>query len=258
MSVLEKILTTKREEVTEAKRSLSLAELKNRLRDVPPCRPFVAALRSDKIAIIAEIKKASPSRGVLTHQFDHRALAKEYEQGGARALSVLTDESYFQGHIRHLQEAKAAVQLPVLRKDFILDPYQVYESRIFGADAILLIVQALPKELLSELYEVARSVGLDVLIETHTEEEIDVGNELKADAIGVNNRDLTTFDVHLQRSLELRPFIHQDAVTVSESGIRSSKDIELLRKAGFQAVLVGEALMSANNRSKVLYDLAQT
>lgn len=257
MNVLEAILRQKRVEVREARSALPLVELRRRTVDAPPIRPFRSALQQKPIAIIAEVKKASPSRGVLTAQFDPIALAGEYEEGGASAVSVLTDEQFFQGHKSMLQSIKTAVRLPVLRKDFIIDEYQVYESRVIGADAILLIVGMLSTSQFSSLIDCAREIGLDVLVETHTEEDVGRANEHNADIIGVNNRDLKTFEVSLQHSLNLRPLVRSGAVTVSESGIQSREDVATLRKAGFDAVLVGEGLVTSSNRLQLLKEFLQ-
>lgn len=253
--MLSRILATKREEIAAAKREIPLSELKSGLRDLPPTRSFSNALRGDHIAVIAEIKKASPSRGVLSQQFDHIALAQEYEEGGAKALSVLTDEKYFQGRPEYINEIKKSCKLPVLRKDFIIEDYQVYESKLIGADALLLIVKVLTREDLKKLYDCARTIGLDVLVEAHSSDEIDAANGISAEIIGINNRDLTTFEVSLQRSVELRPLIRKDAITVSESGIRTRHDVQMLQNNGFHAVLVGEGLVSKNDRPSLLREL---
>lgn len=257
MNVLEAILRHKREEVREARSTVPLVELKRQVEDVPPPQPFRSALRRDTIALIAEVKRASPSRGLLIEQFDPIALAKEYQKGGASAISVLTDERYFQGHKSFIQSLKPAIELPVLRKDFIIDEYQVYESRVIGADALLLIISTLSESQFSSLYECAREVGFDVLVEVHTEEDLARANEQGADIIGINNRDLRTFEVSLQHSLKLKRLIHSEAVTVSESGIHTREDVAMLRKAGFDAVLVGEGLVTSSNRIHLLREFLQ-
>lgn len=257
MNVLEAILRQKRIEVREARSALPLVELRRRAVETPPLRPFRSALQQKPIAIIAEVKKASPSHGVLTERFDPLALAREYEKGGASAVSVLTDEQFFQGHKSTLQSIKAAVRLPVLRKDFIIDEYQIYETRVIGADAVLFIVGMLSESQFSSLIDCAREVGLDVLVETHTEEDVARATEHNAEIIGVNNRDLRTFEVSLQHSLNLRPLLRSGVVTVSESGIRSREDVATLRKAGFDAVLVGEGLVTSSNRVQLLKEFLQ-
>ena len=256
MSILESILERKRKEVEEARRALPMEQLKARVPATETMRPFIRALHPNGMSIIAEIKKASPSRGVLIQNFDHIRLAKECERGGACALSVLTDRHHFQGESRFIREIKEAVSLPILRKDFIVDEYQVFESRVIGADAILLIMKALTPERARSLLELARSIGLDVLVETHTAAEVALANSIGADLIGVNNRDLATFEVSLSRSFELGRLIRPGATAVSESGIRSSADVRALRDAGFQAVLVGERIVTDRNPSEAIRRLA--
>ncbi|MEK6755740.1 MAG: indole-3-glycerol phosphate synthase TrpC [Bacteroidota bacterium] len=255
MNILETILEHKRREVTDVRRLISPEEIRELASRANTIRPFSKALRSHEISLIAEIKKASPSRGLLVKNFDHKVLAIELERGGAQALSVLTDRKFFQGDNRFVQEIKELVGLPVLRKDFIIDEYQVYESKAIGADAILLIVKALHTQLLRSLYECATSLGLSVLVETHTAHEIAEANALGADIIGINNRDLTTFDVSLQRSLELRALIRPGAIAVSESGIQTPTDVRKLKEAGFDAVLVGERLVTKADIAEAVRDL---
>jgi len=252
VSILETILDQKRREVDEASRAVPVEQLKDEVRNAVGTRPFVRAVQVDGISIIGEIKKASPSRGVLVDDFDHVWLARECERGGARALSVLTDRCFFQGESRFIREVKEAVALPVLRKDFIIDEYQVFESRAMGADAILLIAKALTPDRLKSLFQSARSLDLAVLLETHSAAEVALANSIGANLIGVNNRDLTTFEVSLSRSLELGPLIRPGAVAVSESGIRSASDVRALREAGFQAVLVGESIVTDRNPSDAI------
>jgi indole-3-glycerol phosphate synthase len=257
MNILEAIVRHKRVEVDHARSKQPLEELRKRIVDLPPTRQFRPALRKGALSIIAEVKKASPSRGLLTNQFDPVALAKDYVEGGASAISVVTDERFFQGHPSYVQAIKAAVPLPLLRKDFIIDEYQVYESRAIGADAILLIVVALSDAQLSSLYECARSVGLDVVVETHDEQDIERANRVGADIIGINNRDLSTFDVSLQHSVQLRKLIHAGAVAISESGIQTREDVVTLRAAGFDALLIGEGVVSAQDPVGFLQKLLQ-
>jgi indole-3-glycerol phosphate synthase len=256
MSFLEDILDVKRREVAAAKALRPLAELKDRIKDVPPSRPFESALRGKGISIIAEIKKASPSRGIINHNFDHCRLAQEFETAGAKALSVLTDQKFFEGQPKFISDVKRVSGLPVLRKDFIVDEYQVYESKWLDSDAILLIVRILEEKMLKRLYDSARSLGLAVLVEVHTSSEIRRANTLGADIIGINNRDLDTFEVSLDQSLNLRKEIHTGALTVSESGIRNAEDVERLRNAGFNAVLIGEGLAILGDRIQGLKRMA--
>jgi indole-3-glycerol phosphate synthase len=257
MSILRTILENKLLEVEEARGRIPLAALKERLNNAPLHRPFAAALRRTEISVIAEIKKASPSRGILVRDFDHRKLADEFKRGGASALSVLTDKKYFQGDPAFLIEIRDTVDLPLLRKDFIIDEYQVYESKLLGADAILLIVKALSRDQLERLHEAALSINLEVLVETHTREEIAEANRIGAGMIGINNRDLESFEVSLNRSLELRHYIRPEALAVSESGIQTAEDRVKLKNAGFQAILVGEGLVMRGNPAEALQDLVR-
>ncbi|HAL55994.1 MAG TPA: indole-3-glycerol phosphate synthase TrpC [Bacteroidetes bacterium] len=257
MGILEQILEQKRKEVSAARLTLPMEELRERAASVSGIRPFPDALNRNGFAVIAEIKKASPSKGLLAEEFDPVVFATEYERGGARALSVLTDRCFFQGDVRFIAAIKKATNLPILRKDFIIDEYQLYESKLIGADAILLIVRALDVDSLDWLAECAKSIGLSVLFETHTKEEIDIANSLHADMIGINNRDLTTFDVSLQRSLELRQFIPPAVLAVSESGIRTHNDVAQLKAAGFDAILVGEGLVTRSDKVSALKELIE-
>ncbi len=210
-------------------------------------RDFPAALRADPPAIIAEIKRASPSRGLFAPEADPARLAESYARGGAAALSVLTEERYFAGSLRDLEAARAAAPLPVLRKDFTLEPYDVAEAAAHGADAVLLIAALLDTDRLRRLRQYAEALGLAALVEVHTRAELENALEAGARLIGVNNRDLRTFQVRLETSLELAPHLPADAVKVSESGFRSAADVRRLRAVGFQAFLVGEHLMTASD-----------
>lgn len=219
-------------------------------------RPFRAALhRGNELALIAEVKKASPSAGVIAENFDPLSQAREYARGGAHALSVLTDEKYFQGHLTYLRRIREQVGLPLLRKDFILHELQVYESVVAGADAILLIVASLDDATLRRLYELAHACQLDVLVEVHDLPEMDRALELGADLIGINNRNLKTFQVDLATTEALAEEIPSDAVAVSESGIRSGADTRRLRACGVNAFLVGETLMRAGNVPEKIAEL---
>ena len=244
---LELILESKRREVEANKNIRSLPELKALSRDAPLPRDFEGALRRPRISLIAEVKKASPSRGILQENFQPVEIALAYEEGGARAISVLTDEEFFHGHLDHIDVIKEAVRLPVLRKDFIIDPYQVYESRVAGADAILLIVACLPDKLLGELYILAKEIGLVSLVEVHNRSELDRVLDLGAEVIGINNRDLKTFATSIEVTLGLMRDIPRDRVVVSESGITERNDVQRLDELGVHAILVGEALMKAHN-----------
>jgi indole-3-glycerol phosphate synthase len=244
--MLREILAHKREELKSTGPSAPPAELMTRIAQLPSTRGFTRSLRGAKgMALIAEIKRRSPSKGVLANSVDVRATAGVYETGGAAAISVLTDQRFFEGSLGDLRKVQDAVSLPILRKDFIISDQQVYESRLAGADAILLIVAALTDSELQNLYRLARSVGLDVLVETHDEPEVERALRVGATVIGVNNRDLNTFDVSLEITERLAPLIVDSALCVAESGIKTAEDVERLRAVGVRALLVGETLMRA-------------
>lgn len=247
--VLSRILAAKREEIAERQRRMPLAELRSRARDLPPARPFSRALEArvaaGEWAVIAEIKRASPSQGRIREDFDPTRHALSYQQAGAAALSVLTDERFFEGHADHLLAARAACTLPVLRKDFLIDPWQLHEARVMGADAVLLIAAALAPAALGELAGLARELGLDVLIEVHREEELTAALAAGEALIGVNNRDLRSFRVDLGNSERLAARIPAGRIVVAESGIASAADLRRLQAAGIRAFLIGERLMRA-------------
>lgn len=245
--ILNKIIANKKVELLKRKEMLPFSVLKGTLSDVALPLPLAPALRRPgRVAIIAETKKASPSKGIICDNFDPVKLAREYETAGAAAISVLTEEKFFLGRPSHLADVKRAVKIPVVRKDFIIDPYQVYESRALGADAILLIVAALSFEQLKELIELARELGLSGLVEVHTEPELEHACRAGADIIGINNRDLNTFKTDLNRTFELMKFIDkQKYIVVSESGIKSHTDLIGLKDCGVHAALVGEALVGS-------------
>ncbi len=231
-------------------------ELKARALARNDFRPFRPGLfREPELALIAEVKKASPSAGIIAANFDPISQARDYERAGAHALSILTDEKYFGGHLSYLDDIRSQVELPLLRKDFIVHELQVYESVVAGADAILLIVAALDDATLKDLYEIAKGVQLDVLVEVHNLEEMDRALDLGADIIGINNRNLNTFEVSLRTTEELAEEIPSDCVAVSESGIKSAEDVRFVRKAGVNAILVGETLMRANNVAAKVQEL---
>ncbi|MNE13409.1 Indole-3-glycerol phosphate synthase [compost metagenome] len=249
-TVLEKILARKAEEVAERRARVSLGEIEARARAADPTRGFAQALLErvarHEPAVIAEIKKASPSKGVLREDFQPAQIARSYEAGGAACLSVLTDVDFFQGSDAFLQEARAACSLPVIRKDFMIDPYQVVEARALGADCILLIVAALEDARMKELAATAKDVGLDVLVEVHDGEELERAlNCLDTPLVGINNRNLHTFEVSLENTLDLLPRIPRDRLVVTESGILNRADVELMEVSEVYAFLVGEAFMRA-------------
>lgn len=243
-NILAKILADKREELELARRTVPALDLRFAARDCPPPRDFVAALTAqDGVALIAEVKKASPSAGLIRPDFHHLEIARTYARAGAACLSVLTETKYFQGSPEFLKDIRRAVDLPLLRKDFIVDAYQLLEARVWGADAALLIVAALEPAQLQELLGEAAALGLTPLVEVHTAEETAVAVESGAKLIGINNRDLTVFKTVLETTAALRPLLPADRVVVSESGIRTPEHVAWLRDVPVDAMLVGEALM---------------
>jgi len=257
--ILNRILARKAEEIAERSARLPLAELRARVADQPDTRGFAAALEScveaGRAAVIAEIKKASPSKGVIRADFDPVAIAQSYQRGGASCLSVLTDVDFFQGADAHLQQVRAACGLPLLRKDFTIDAYQVYEARVIGADCILLIAAALDDETLMDLALLAADLDLDVLVEVHDGDEMERALEIPAPLIGINNRNLRSFEVSLETSVNLRRNVPAERLLVSESGIATREDVAHLRTAGIHAFLVGEAFMRATDPGSELQRL---
>ncbi|MFA5531133.1 MAG: indole-3-glycerol phosphate synthase TrpC [Thiohalomonadaceae bacterium] len=257
--VLKKILRRKAEEVAERAARVPMAELRERARAADAPRGFADAIRkrvaAGRPAVIAEVKKASPSKGVIRPDFDPAAIARSYEAGGATCLSVLTDVDFFQGADAYLQQARAACSLPVLRKDFVIEPYQVVEARAIGADCILLIAAALSDAQMKELTQTAREFGLDVLVEVHDGEELARALPLGLPLVGINNRNLRTFEVALATTLELLPVIPADRTVVTESGILAAEDVALMRGHGVHAFLVGEAFMRAPEPGERLREL---
>jgi len=257
--ILKTILRRKVEEVAERVQRLPLFALERQLEGAPPPRGFVSALRArvdaGAAAVIAEIKKASPSKGVLREPFDPAAIAVSYERGGAACLSVLTDVDFFQGSDAYLQQARAACSLPVLRKDFVIDPYQVYEARALGADCILLIVAALDDARLRQLLELADDLQLAALVEVHDAVEMQRALATPAPLIGVNNRSLRTFEITLDTTLELMQGFPEDRLLVTESGIHTREDVTRMRERGVHTFLVGEAFMKAADPGGKLVEL---
>ena len=250
--ILQRILARKREEIAERKARVPVAELRAQMADAPPARGFAAALRvrieQGRAAVIAEIKKASPSKGLIRADFDPAAIAHSYAAGGAACLSVLTDVDFFQGSDAYLGEAREACALPVLRKDFTIDRYQIEEARSIGADAILLIAAALDNAALANLHAYARQCGLDVLVEVHDAVDLQRALPLPDAAhtlIGINNRDLRTFETRIETTVLLRPDVPGDRLLVTESGVATREDVARLRAAGVNAFLVGETFMRA-------------
>ena len=257
--ILKRILERKAEEVDERLRQAGLDVLEQRIETAAPVRGFINAieqrLAAQQPAVIAEIKQASPSRGILRQEFDPAQIAVSYERGGAACLSVLTDVDFFKGADAYLQQARAACSLPVLRKDFVIDPYQVYEARALGADCILLIVAALTDAMLPELLRLAHHLGMDALVEVHDADEMERALDLPARLIGVNNRDLRTFETHLDVTLGFIDRVPGDRILVTESGIHTRDDVALMRRNGVHAFLVGEAFMKAAEPGEKLAEL---
>ena len=258
-TVLKKILARKAQEIADRKAVVSIDQLKSQIENVSAPRGFAKALQAKisagESAVIAEIKKASPSKGVIREQFDPIEIAKSYERGGAACLSVLTDVDFFQGADQYLKDARASCNLPVIRKDFIIDEYQLYESRALGADCVLLIVSALQPEALYSLHAAALSLGLDVLIEVHDQRELEIALAVDNPMVGINNRNLHTFEVSLDNTFQLLDQIPRDRMVITESGIHSGDDVQLMRDNNVHAFLVGEALMRCEDPGQQLKHL---
>jgi indole-3-glycerol phosphate synthase len=254
--ILERIIAAKRREVEEARRRVPMPQLREEAGRTGPARGFEAALRrkvsAGEPAVIAEIKRASPSKGLIRADFDPARIARSYEANGAACLSVLTDREFFGGSADDLRAARAACSLPVLRKDFIVDEYQIHESRAWGADCILLIVAALPQAALESLEDAATQLGMDVLVECHDAAELEAALKLRTRLIGVNNRDLRTFDTRLETTLALRGQVPAERLLVAESGISTRADVKVLRDGKVSAYLVGSAFMAAPDPGKEL------
>ena len=257
--ILNKILARKAEEIADRKAKISQAELENKLADASPLRGFVKSLQAkmaqQQPAVIAEIKKASPSKGVICENFKPAEIAQQYQRGGAACLSVLTDVDFFQGADDYLIEARNACELPVIRKDFIIDPYQVVEARTMGADCILLIVAALDQPQLTDLYQQATGLGLDVLVEVHDDAEMTRALELDLPMIGINNRNLRTFETSLYTTLQMLNRVPKDCFVVTESGIHTREDVRFMRDHDVNAFLVGEAFMRAEDPGQALKEI---
>jgi len=255
--ILDDIVRDKLVEIEERKRVIPESEMRIMATKQPATHDFAGALRGPGIRLIAEVKKASPSRGLIRADFDPVSLAKIYTENGAAAISVLTDEKYFQGKPEYLKNIRQNITLPLLRKDFILEPYQVYESRAYGADALLLIVAILTPESLQQLLALSHGLGMKALVEVHNEEEIHIALNSGAQIIGINNRDLKTFKVDLGTTERLHTLVQFDRIVVSESGIKTREDIAFLRSKGVHAVLIGETLMASDdipNKIKELFE----
>ncbi|MCF6177521.1 MAG: indole-3-glycerol phosphate synthase TrpC [Victivallaceae bacterium] len=258
MTILDEIINRNREELDRQRKTVSLERQMAAAEATAPCRDFKAALaRTEKVNVIAELKKASPSKGIIRLDFDVIKLSRILADNGAVALSVLTEQFYFKGSIKYLKQVKANVGIPILRKDFIFDPYQVYEAKAVGADAILLIAAALDADLFNELHWLARQLGLHVLSEIHNQTELDMVMECEADIIGINCRDLKTFKTDLKITEQLLKAIPNNKVKVAESGIKTSQDIQNLKGQGANAFLIGETVMSADNPGVALQQLIE-
>lgn len=253
--MLDRIVTLKKVEVEQRKRTVSLESLEERIAQQPPPLDFSLALRRDSLQLIAEVKRASPSRGVLRPDLNPVGLARAYVQGGAAAISVLTEENYFQGSLNDLVAIRKEVKLPLLRKDFIVDPYQMYESRAFGADAVLLLAAVLNEAQLRRMLVLSRYLGLQCLVEVHNESEVARALDCGTEIIGINRRDLNTFTVDVNTVFRLRPLIPRERIVVGESGIKTRRDIAKLKECRLNAVLVGEALVTAQDIPKKIREL---
>jgi indole-3-glycerol phosphate synthase len=255
MSIFDTILDNTRQEVAFSKKVMPLEQLREMPGFQRHCFSLMKALHREEVSIIAEIKKASPSKGVIRKDFNPYALAREYAENGASAISMLTDKKYFQGNIRFISDVRALVSLPILRKDFIIDSYQITEAKAFGADAVLLIAAALEPKQLHDLHDEANELGLDCLVEVHNEQELETLDLKQAKIVGINNRDLSNFTVDVSITFRLASHIPKGIIIVSESGITNRADIDRLVAHGIHAVLVGESLMRAESPGKALQAL---
>jgi indole-3-glycerol phosphate synthase len=257
--ILINILNRKHEEIAERLANISINTLKEQCNSSDTVRGFIQSIENkinnNQPAVIAEIKKASPSKGLLRNNFDPADIARSYANHGAACLSILTDKDYFQGHEDYLKQARKACELPVIRKDFIIDPYQVYEARVINADCILLIVAALDDEKLQLLFNLAHELNMDVLIEVHDKQEMKRALNTGARLIGINNRNLRTFDTTLETTLSMLDMVNENHILVTESGIQTKHDVQLMRDNGVNAFLVGEAFMRAQNPGEKLEEL---
>jgi len=259
--ILDKIIEQKKLEITKEKQELPLSDIKNQLQNSNiPKNSFIAKIESDiaknNIAIIAEVKKASPSKGIIREDFDHLEIAKIYENSGASSISVLTDEKFFQGSKEYLTQIKKEVNLPLLRKDFIIDPYQIYQAKLIGADCILLIMSILSEEEAINLEKIAIENDLDVLVEVHNEEELQKALKLQTKLIGINNRNLKNMTINVNNSINLSKNIPQDKIIICESGISDKDDIKLMQENNINCFLIGELFMRQNDIGKKLQELS--
>jgi indole-3-glycerol phosphate synthase len=261
--ILDTLAQSSRKRVNALKERVPLEELKKQLYDQNGLRSFHNreafafgnSLQKQEISFICEVKKASPSKGIIAKDFPYLTIAAEYEKAGADAISVLTEPEYFKGSNVYLTQISSSVQIPVLRKDFTVDEYQIYEAKLIGADAVLLICSLLDKDTIKKYLKICDELGLSALVEAHTKEEVLAAVEVGARVIGVNNRNLKTFEVDLSTCMRLRELVPKEIIFVAESGIKSSEDISILRKSNVNAVLIGETLMKSNDKTKVLNEL---
>jgi indole-3-glycerol phosphate synthase len=255
---LEHLLASTRDQLAERKRARSLGELDHLVAQAPPCLPFAESLSRPGTSVIAEYKRRSPSAGAIREDASVTDVVRAYERGGAAALSILTEQEHFGGSLADLEEGRRTADIPILRKDFTVDPYQIYEARAAGADAVLLVVGALSLRELGALYGVARELEMDSIVEVHNEEELEAALDIDADVIGINNRNLEDFSVDLQVTFDLLTDVPAGKTVVSESGIHNRQDVEELEGVGVDAVLVGEAVMRAPDPEEAVRDLART
>ena len=254
--ILDSIIEHKQKELQIEQEQIPLAKLKSKLADLPSTKDFKKAIsQPDSISLIAEVKKKSPSKGIIREDFDPVSIAKIYAENGATAISVLTDVKFFDGKLEYLTAIREEVDVPLLRKDFTIDPYHIYQARVTGADAVLLIVAVLSSEQLCEFVEIASSLSMASLVEVHTESELDIALNIGAEIIGINNRDLRTFNTDLATTYKLRESIPSNKVVVSESGIYTRADVESLHEAGIDAILVGESLMRSQDIGEKVHKL---
>ena len=253
---LDNIISYKRTELEERKRKIPYSALKMQIQSSKKTKDFKAALMADGTRVIAEVKKASPSKGIIRKDFDHIAIAESYEKGGAAAISVLTDSHFFKGDIEYLSQIRQVVDIPLLRKDFIIDEYQVVEAKVYGADALLLIATVLSQDDLKYLYELSISLGMQVLVEVHDRKDLKKALKAGADIIGINNRDLKKFKTDINTTVKLAKLIPDDKIVVSESGINSLEDIAFLKGGGADAFLIGEAFMREDDPGEKLREMS--
>ncbi len=251
-SILQNIVKEKRERIEAQKKAVSIEVLKEKVKGIPERISFKKALESKGVNIVAEIKRATPSLGIISKDFDPARIAKEYEAGGAKAISVLTEEKYFLGDMSHISVVRTNTKLPILNKDFISDPYQIYQGAIAGADAVLLIAAILDREALKDLLNLSKNLGMDSLVEVHTEEDLKKALDAGAEIIGINNRNLETFEVDLDTSKKLFPKVPKGKIVIAESGIETSKDIKGLKDIGINSFLIGNTLMTSRDIKKTL------